>query len=95
MDEGAEAVVAAYEDAAVGAVVDSVAGFEHRAPAREGAVVAYEGELRTAVTGSVGIETGHLAGILLALQERENIFSGRNHRLSVFEGITNSCSVNR
>ena len=38
MNERVEAVVLAYEDAAIKPVVDSIAGFEHRAPARKRAV---------------------------------------------------------
>ena len=35
MDEAAEAVELAYEDAAVQAATDAIAGLEHGAPARE------------------------------------------------------------
>ena len=73
MDEAAEAVELAYEDAAVQAATDAVAGFEHGAPAGYGAVVADEWQLLAEVARWSRMEARHLAGILLALDEGDDI----------------------
>ena len=93
MDEAAEAVVTTYEDAAVETVVDSVAGLELRAPAREGAVVADKVQLRTLAAGRMRVEAGHLAGVLLALDEGDDVFSSGHARLGVFEGVADAGAV--
>ena len=93
MDEGAEAVVAANEDAAVETVVDSVAGLELRAPTRKGAVVADEGQLRTLAARRVRVQAGHLAGVLLALDEGDGVFPGRDLAIGVFEGVADAGAV--
>ena len=93
VNEAAEAVVAAYEDAAVGTVVDSVAGLEHRAPTRKGAVVADKVQLRTLAAGRMRVEAGHLAGVLLALDEGDGIFPGRDLAVGVFEGVADAGAV--
>ena len=73
MDEGAKAIEAAYEDAAVEAVVDAVAGLDLWTPARQGAVSVHERQLLAVVTRWSRNEARHLAGILLAADEGDLI----------------------
>ena len=73
VQKGAKAIEAAYEDAAVEAVVDAVAGLDLWTPARQGAVSVHERQLLAEVTGSVRVQTRHLAGVLLAADEGDLI----------------------
>ena len=93
VNEAAEAVVAAHEDAAVETVVDSVAGLELGAPAGKGAVVADKVQLRTLAAGRMRVEAGHLAGVLLALDEGDGVFPGGHARLGVLEGVADARAI--
>ena len=73
MNQAIEAVVLAYEDAAVEPVMHSVAWFQHWTVTGQGGVHTYETEFRTEVARWCRVEARHLAGILLALDEGDDI----------------------
>ena len=56
MNERVKAVILAYENAAIKAVVNAIARLYHWAIARKHAIITYKAKLRTKVTGSLGIE---------------------------------------
>lgn len=89
MDDGVEALVLAYEDAAVETAMDAVAGFEHGTPAGESMV---EGFLAQGA-GRIGIQTRHLACMLLALDEGDGVIACRDEAVGVFEGVANLFTV--
>ena len=73
MDEAIEAMILAYENATIQTVVHSVAWFQHGTVTGQGGVHTYETEFRTEVARWRRIKARHLAGILLALDEGDDI----------------------
>ena len=93
MNERVEAVVLAYEDAAVKPVVDSIPGFKHGAVAGKRTVDADKLQLGAQITWGCRIQAWHLASILLTLQERNNILTCRNLSIAVLKGGTDTDSI--
>ena len=73
MNERTEAIILAYEDRAIEAVMDTVAGLDMWTPARQDAVSVHERQLLAVVTRWSRNEARHLAGILLAADEGDLI----------------------
>ena len=61
MDDAIQAMILAYENAAIKPTMDAVAGFNHRAPAGKGGVVADDLKLGAFAAGRVGIQAYHLS----------------------------------
>ena len=66
MNERIQAVVLAYEDAAIQAIVDTITWLKHGTPAWKCGVKADEGQALAEVARRVGNETRHLTRVLLA-----------------------------
>lgn len=93
MDQTAKAVVDTNKDAAVEAVVDAVAGLEHGTIARHSAVGTNKLKFRAQITGRVCIQAGHLAGVLFALDEGEDVLAGGDAGIAVFEGVADAIAI--
>ena len=93
VNEAAEAVVAAHEDAAVETVVDSVAGLELGAPTRKGAVIADEGELLAQPARRVRVQARHLSRILFTLDEGDGIFPGGDLAIGILQGVADARAI--
>jgi len=93
MKNEAKATFAANEDTSVKTVADSISGLEHRTITGEGGVTTDKIQLGTFGTRRFAIKTNHLAGILMALDEREGIDSGRNTGVGVLEGVADLDAV--
>lgn len=65
--------------------MNCISGLEHGAVARKGAVGANELQLWAEVAWSVGIQTRHLTGILLALDKVDGVVPSRNKGVGIFE----------
>ena len=73
LDNATRAVINSYDNASIEAVMDTVAGLDLRTPAGKGAVSADKRQLLAYVTRWSRMEARHLAGILLALDEGDDI----------------------
>ena len=73
--------------------MDAVSGFEHGAPARKGTISVNKLELLAKVARGSRIEARHLAGILLALDEGDDIVAGWNKGISIFESAANTNAI--
>ena len=77
-------MILAYENATIQAVVNGIARFEHRAPARQGAVVADKRQLGTQVArrlrikSAMRVQTRHFASILLAADKTDDVIAFRH-----------------
>ena len=56
MNQRAEAVVVAYKDAAVKAIVDTIPGFQHGTVARKYSVAVNEAELLAQIAWRIGVK---------------------------------------
>ncbi len=92
-NDGPYPVVNAQDNAAVEPVMNTIPWFQHRAVTRQGGVHAYETEFRTEVARGLGIQARHLAGILLALDEGDDIVAGRNKGVGIFEGAADLVAI--
>ena len=93
MNERVEAVVLAYEDAAIQAIVNSIPRLKHRTPAWKGGVVADEGQLRALAARSIGVKAQHLSSVLLTLQECYDILACRHTGEGILERIANAIAI--
>lgn len=93
MNEGVQAVVLAYEDAAIQAIVNTVTGLEHGTVAGERWVHTNELQFGAEVTWWWRIQARHFASILFTLQERDNIFTCRSLSITVLKGGADTDSI--
>ena len=73
--------------------MDAVAGLEHGAVARHSAVGTNKLKFRAQITGRVCIKAGHLAGVLLALDEGDGVVTCGNAACGVFEGVADAIAI--
>ena len=71
----------------------AIAGFQHWTVTGQGGVHTYETEFRTEVARWRRIEARHLAGILLALDEGDDIVARRNKGIGILKGAADSGSI--
>ena len=83
--------VFAYDDAAVFSMIDSIAGLEHRADARELGVDADVGFARTfaaeRLSAIANANYGHLAGILATRDDSYGIGAGGQGGMRIFSTV--------
>ena len=72
----------------------SVAWFQHWTVTGQGGVHTYETEFRTEVARWRRIKARHLAGILLALDEGDDIVARRNKGVGIFERAADLVTIN-
>lgn len=73
--------------------MDAVAGLEHGTIARHSAVGTNKLKFRAQITGRVCIQAGHLAGVLFALDEGEDVLAGGDAGIAVFEGVADAIAI--
>lgn len=93
MDEGAEAVVTAYEDRTIKAIVDAIAGFKHRAVTWHCAVGTDEPKLRALEAWCIRVKTQHLSGVLLTFEKRDVVSSRWDLGITVLKGGTDTDTI--
>jgi hypothetical protein len=93
VDEGAEAVVTAYEDRTIKAIVDAIAGFKHRAVTWHCAVGTDEPKLRALEAWCIRVKTQHLSGVLLTFEKRDVVSSRWDLGVGIFEGIAYASAI--
>lgn len=81
--------------------MNCIAGFEHGAVARQGAVHAEKLKFRAEVTRSVGIsfdrlrnQQRHFASILLALDKSDGVLPSRNKGIGILERAADLVVIN-
>lgn len=93
VNQRAKTIVLTNADATIQSSMDSIAWFQHRAVTRQGGVHTYEWEFWTEVARGSRIEARHLAGILLALDEGDDIVAGWNKGVGIFEGAADLVAI--
>ena len=93
MNERVEAVVLTNEDAAIKPVVDTIAGLEHGAVARERTVDADKLQLGAEVTWSLSIEARHFASVLLAFEKGNDVLPRWDLSITVLKGGTDTDTI--
>ena len=65
--------------------MNTIPWLDHGTPARKGAVGTNKRQLLAEVARGMGIQAGHLAGVLLALDQGDGVVASRRKAIGIFE----------